>query len=521
MAFTISYTPASPQFVVVGEFATIVAELLWEAGDTPPTANDVLVFSLPQPQPIPTGTVKPATEPFVFPFRVGILGSVNLEQRRARFQFILSALAVGNVELACNLESQPTVSLPNYNFIVTPADYTLATTGFDQIAIPIASSDTLDTTAADEFKSTIVVTAMTTDPTPVPAVGVDVTFIVSNPAPFAASQAGRFFDMTSGSQAGISFKASTTGQTASFTLKTNASGTVTVVAVSNTRSGFIHCKVTGGINTVPRPRLYMYAQPSGRSKFLGPDILLPFGSPADFDTTRYIQPTFPILINANVVPTEFCVAILNNKYQQDRPTSTFIGGNATYDGKTEDLNVSRTGEDNVLFYAVSDNGQLVNSQIFRFTTQDSKTGPIQGVQFGPFDRPISSHLSLRDIVPTLTTIIPLAADQAKLTAANRSLLVSPNSYVVRAILTGWNLNQVFETRSAAYPQTIDDFAAVTDTKAINVFTEFGNLGRSPDGSTQATWELWYTYHTGPNGTGEQIGESIHTTGTMFTRAMEI
>lgn len=517
MTFTVRYVPATPQFVVLGDPTTIFAELSWEAGDTPPIATDALVFSLLQPQPIPTGTVAPATNPATFPVRVGMIGAPNLTARIARFQFPLTTSAVGRVTLTCSLESQPTVILPNYEFTVTPADYTLTTTGFDQIAIPVASSDTLDTTAPDEFKSTIVVTAMTTDPTPVPAVGVDVTFIVANVASSPASQAGRFFDMTSGAPVGINFKSSTTGQSASFTLKTNASGTVTVVAVSNTRSGFMRCQVTGGINTVPRPRLYMYAQPSGRSKFLGPDILLPSGSPADFDTTRYTQPTFPILINADVVPTEFCVAILNNKYQQDRPTSGFIGGNATYDGKTADLNVSRTGEDNVLFYAVSAGGQLVNSQIFRFTTQDSKTGPIQGIQFGPFNEPRSSHLALRDIVPTLTTVIPLAADQAKLTAATRPVLVTPNSYVVRATVTGWNLDEQFETRSGVYPQTITDFAAVTDEKAINVFPEFGNLGRSPDGNTQATWELWYTYHTGPNGTGEQIGESVHTTGTMMTR----
>lgn len=517
MVYSVKYMPASPKFIVLEDVTSIVAKISWEDGDTPLTETDVVIFDLAIPQPIPTGTVTPAIIPPVFPVKLKMTKKPADGAKEATFQFALSAEALGNVTLTCSIENKPNIILPNYEFIITPADYTLKTTGFDNIAIPIASSDTLDTTAADEFKSTLVVTAMTSDPTPVPAVGVDVTFIVANAAPSPVSQAGRFFDMTSGTQEGINLKNLPSGQSASFTLKTNENGTVTVVVVSNTKSGFIRCQVTGGINSVPRPRLYMYAQPTGRSKYLGPDIMLPFGSPSDFDTTRYTKPTFPIPINADVVPTEFCVAILNNKYQQDRPTAGFIDGNATYEGKTADLNVSRTGEDNVLFYAVSDSGRLVNSQNFRFTTQDSKTPPIQGIPFGPIDVPKSSHLDLKNILPALKTTIPLAADQAKLAAANGWLLVTPNSYVVHAVLTGWNVDEEFETRFGIYPQTIADFTAVTDQKDINVFTAFGNLGRSPDGNTLATWELWYTYHTGPNGTGGQIGESVHTTGTMMTR----
>jgi hypothetical protein len=120
-------------------------------------------------------------------------------------------------------------------------------------------------------------------------------------------------------------------------------------------------------------------------------------------------------------------------------------------------------------------------------------------------------------VDPLITTIPLAADQAKLAAANGPALATPNSYVVHAIVTGWNVFNDFETRTQTYPQTIDDFAAATVTKNIDALLDFEGLGRSPDSRTQATWELWYTYHTGANGTGDQIGESIHTTGTLMTR----
>jgi hypothetical protein len=434
----------------------------------------------------------------------------------------ISATVIGNVtlELVLNRPSGP-VSLPDYLFIVEPENYTVTSPGFSQIAIPIATVATLDTTAPDSLKSMLVVTAMSTDATPVPVAGAQVNFTISNVAP-EASQAGNFFDMTSGTPVKINMQGSISGGTASFSLRTNASGTVTVVVVSNTNSGFIFCEIAGKNNnsTVEPPaRLYIFKNqlPGQPGDFRNPRAVLPFGSTTTFNTTNYSKQTFPINIADNkIVQTEFCVAILNGKYQEDQPTAIFDNGSASYNGKTSDLNVSRAGANNVLFYAVSASGQLNNSTAVSFTVQDTKPGPVQGIQFGPFNAPRSSHLSSRDVDPLITTI-PLAADQAKLAAANGPALATPNSYVVHAIVTGWNVFNDFETRTQTYPQTIDDFAAATVTKNIDALLDFEGLGRSPDSRTQATWELWYTYHTGANGTGDQIGESIHTTGTLMTR----
>jgi len=351
--------------------------------------------------------------------------------------------------------------------------------------------------------------------------GAQVIFTISNVAP-EASQAGNFFDMTNGTPVKIIMQGATSGGTASFSLRTNASGTVNVVVVSNTNPGFIFCEIAGRNNnsTVEPPaRLYIYKNqlPGQPGDFKNPRAVLPFGNTTTFNTTNYSKQTFPINISDNkILQTEFCVAILNGKYQEDQPTAIFDNGSTSYNGNTADLNVSRAGANNVLFYAVSDSGRLRNSQAMPFTVLDTKPGPVQGIQFGPFNAPRTAHLDLRDVNPLVTTI-PLGTDQEKLAAANNSPLVTPNSYVVHAIVTGWNVFNDFETRTQTYPQTIDDFTAATVTKNIDALPDVEGLGRSPDGATRATWELWYTYHTGANGTGDQIGESEHTSGTLMTR----
>lgn len=504
MAITSTYFPASPAPLGVGSEPFINVQIRWQNGvDVPLTVADTLTFNLKDQQPIPTGEIKPRLVATMFP--VTIAPTISNGTSSAMYRLPLSAELIGRVTLTLQLNRQQAPLLPDYEFIVEPTNYTVTSSGFSQRAIPIATVDTLDTTAPDNLKSMLVVTAMSTDATPVPVAGAQVIFTISNVAP-EASQAGNFFDMTSGSPVKINMQGSTSGGMASFSLRTNASGTVNVVVVSNTNPGFIFCEIAGRNNnsTVEPPaRLYIFKDqlPGQPGDFRNPRAVLPFGSTTTFNTTNYSKQTFPINIADNkIVQTEFCVAILNGKYQEDQPTAIFDNGSTSYNGKTSDLNVSRAGANNVLFYAVSDNGRLRNSQAVPFSVLDTKPGPVQGIQFGPFNAPRSSHLDLKDVNP-LVTIIPLGTDQEKLAAANNSPLVMPNSYVVHAIVTGWNVFNDFETRTQTYPQTIDDFTAATVTKNIDALPDFEGLGRSPDGVTRATWELWYTYHTGANGTG--------------------
>lgn len=116
MTYYVNYVPPTPQIVVAGDPTTIVVTLAWDVGDTPPTATDAIIFDLATPQPIPTGTVTPANAPFTFPFRVGMIGSVNLTARVARFQGPFIAEATGKVALNGFLESQPSTVFLNYKF---------------------------------------------------------------------------------------------------------------------------------------------------------------------------------------------------------------------------------------------------------------------------------------------------------------------------------------------------------------------------------------------------------------------
>ena len=116
MAYTASYVPATPQIVVAGDPATIVFTLTWDVGDTPPTATDAIIFDLAMPQPIPTGILRPATAGGSFPVRVGMIGSVNLAARVAKFQAPFMSEALGRVALNGSLESQPSTVFLNYEF---------------------------------------------------------------------------------------------------------------------------------------------------------------------------------------------------------------------------------------------------------------------------------------------------------------------------------------------------------------------------------------------------------------------
>ncbi|MBX8799707.1 hypothetical protein [Pseudochrobactrum asaccharolyticum] len=116
MAYTASYLPATPQNVVAGDPATIVVTLTWDIGDTPPTATDAIFFDLAMPQPIPTGILRPATAGSNFPVRVGMIDSVDLAARVARFQAPFICEALGRVALNGSLESQPSDVFLNYEF---------------------------------------------------------------------------------------------------------------------------------------------------------------------------------------------------------------------------------------------------------------------------------------------------------------------------------------------------------------------------------------------------------------------
>ncbi|MGU3575947.1 hypothetical protein ACLBWZ_10470 [Brucellaceae bacterium C25G] len=516
MTYKISYKPTSPTTQKNNQTFTLSVMVEWDASDAPITPADTFTLTLGTAQP-PTGAIKSTTGtfPLALNFNSKNIDTIN---RQALITAKLSGTQSGNVSITGYLTSQPAVKA-TYDIKVIPANITLSTDGFDKRILPVADSDTLDTSAPDEYQTKLIVKAMSQDTTPAPIADVPITLSISNPASFSVNQSGNFFDLSSGTAQPINADTSHQSPTLDIKLVTNADGEAILGVVSNKHSGFIYCRINGGTNSVTPARLYIYEEPIKNSTYEGPMVSLPFGKDVEFNTTKYSKPDFPITITANVSPNEFCTVILNDKYQIDQPGSAFDDNTLVVDGITADLNTSAEGEDNTLFYAVSNLGLLTDSQRYTFKVQNTNTDPATGVYIvGPFTSPRIGTMSSTMIFNGMPTTVPLAADQQALAKAGKAPLASPNSYVIYAHVSGWDSNDNFvDKTNLSYPQTITDYTAEVDEKSTDVFDDFADLGRSPDSSKNATWELWYVYYDGPNGTGNKIAESVHTKGILETR----
>lgn len=516
MTYKISYKPTSPTTLKAPQTLKLYAMVEWDAADAPITSTDSLTLTVGTAQP-PTGTI--TTRNATFPLKLNFQSNdIDTANRRAVVSATLIGGHTGNVSLMGYLTNQSAVKAA-YDINVIPANITLSTDGFDKRILPVADSDTLDTSAADEYQTKLIVKAMSQEDNPAPVANTPITLSISNPASFSVNQPGNFFDLSSGTAQPISADASHQSPTLDIKLVTNADGEAILGVVSNKHSGFIYCRINGGSNTVTPARLYIYKEPVGNSVYEGPMVSLPFGKDVEFNTTKYNKPDFPITITADVNPNEFCTVILNDKYQIDQPGSAFDGNTLIVDGITADLNTSAKGEDNTLFYAVSNRGLLTDSKRYIFKVQSTNTDPATGEYIvGPFTSPRIGTMSSTMIFDGMPTTIPLAADQQALAKAGKAPLASPNSYVIYAHVSGWDSEGNFvDKTNLSYPQTITDYSAEVDTKSTDVLDDFDDLGRSPDSSKNATWELWYVYYDGPYGTGNKIAESVHTKGILETR----
>ncbi|MGQ5720823.1 hypothetical protein [Pseudochrobactrum asaccharolyticum] len=498
MPLTLRFTPPSPRAVTSGETFTVSIELNWLASDTAPPENQRLNITLPMPQPIQDGTatlLNPVGPPpaLVTPQMGSFVAATATTEGRLSYLVAIRAGNIGNVRFTFSLENMAAVTA-DYDLVVAPGAFNLITTGFTQRAISVANVDNLTpATAPDNLKSVLEIRAESLATPPVPVPNATITIFIESVTADVVRQAGNYFNVT-GAAVPINVQRND-DETGSFTLQTNAAGIARLEIDSNTRSGFISCRISGGVNSIVPPVLYIYDQPNNLSTMPEPVVVLPKSNLTNFDTTNYTRNTFPIQINTRLNQSSSCVAILNNRYQEDQPVSVFNNNRINLNGRTSDLIVSANGSNNSVFYAVSDGPQLISSRALVFGARNDNGGTDpNGILLAKLDNPKDGVLTFDDIVGGLRVVILLGENQQQLQEAGRPALAAPNVCRLFATINGFDANgNPIAERRPIYEFPIANFAAATVTNSVNVFPEFADLGRSRDGQQPSRWEMSYAY----------------------------
>ena len=526
MPLTLTFNPTSPHSVISGEAFTLIITLNWLATDTAPSQNQLLQIVLPAQQPIPNGSAvifnPPGPAPAqVLPQQGSFVAATATTPGQLRYLVGIEAGREGRVHFVASLVN---MALPTETFelVITPGQFNLSTTGFTQRAISVANVDNLTpVNAPNNLRSILEIQAVSLETPPAPVPNAAISFTIENVAAEVAQQGGNYFDVTGAAATPINVVRNNNDETGSFTLLTNAAGIARLEIVSNTRASFISCRISGGANSVIPQVLYIYSQPSNISMMPEPVVILPRSNTANFDTTSFMQNTFPIQISNRLFQDSNCVAILNDLYQDDQPVSVFNGGKIRLNGRTADLLTSNTGMNNRIFYAVSNGPELISSRALAFTVRnDNGTVDPDIIRLEGFVDPRNGDMTPTSINRGLPVTIPLGLDQGRVQAANRPAMAAPVVCRILATVTGFDQNgDPIQPRNPVYPFPIANFAAPVVTNQINIFAEFTGLGRSRDGLQTSRWTMRYAFFENAN-SPTPFAQSDIVQGNIASRTIE-
>ncbi len=529
MALSLTFSPLSPHSVISGEDFTLKITLNWLATDPAPPQTQLLQIVLPAQQPIPNGSATIFNPPGPLPAQVQPQqGSFVAATATTPGQLIyLVGIEAGNVGRVNFVASLVNLAGPTETFelVITPGQFNLSTTGFTQRAISVANVDNLTpVNAPNNLRSILEIQAVSLGIPPAPVANAAISFTIENVAAEVAQQGGNYFNATGAPGAPatpINVVRNNNDETGSFTLLTNAAGIARLEIVSNTRASFISCRISGGANSVIPQVLYIYSQPNNLSMMPEPVVTLPRSNTANFDTTSFMQNTFPIQISNRLFQDSNCVAILNDLYQDDQPVSVFNGGKIRLNGRTADILTSNTGMNNRIFYAVSNGPELISSRALAFTVRNDN-GAVDPdiIRLSGFVDPRNGDMTPTSINRGLPVTIRLGEDQVLVQAANRPAMAAPVVCRILATVTGFDQNgDPIQPRNPVYPFPIANFAAPVVTNQINIFAEFTGLGRSRDGLQTSRWTMRYAFFENAN-SPTPFAQSDIVQGNIASRTIE-